>query len=154
MPHRPGAAYHRGRREAGSVLGDDLLGAILAPPPAVREAEAWIYYDRAWLVSTTCSPSSSRALVLNLGEQGHGLGKALIKDALLRAVRAGQEVGVRAVLIHAESEEARAFYVHLAEFEPAPTDPLHLFLLSRFSPSKRSLSAKSCPPCHTAARSS
>lgn len=70
-------------------------------------------------------------LGVDLGEQGKGLGKALVKDALQRAAAAGHEVGVRAVLIHAESEEAREFYLHLAEFEPSPTDPLHLFLLMK-----------------------
>jgi GNAT superfamily N-acetyltransferase len=70
-------------------------------------------------------------LGVDLEEQGHGLGKALVKDALHRAAVAGHEIGVRAMLIHAESEQARDFYLHLAEFEPAPTDPLHLFLLMK-----------------------
>lgn len=34
------------------------------------------------------------------------------------------------VLVHAENESARGFYPHLIpEFEPSPTDPLHLVLL-------------------------
>lgn len=70
-------------------------------------------------------------LGVDLAEQGHGLGKALVKDALQRAAAAGHEIGVRAVLVHAESEQARDFYTHLAEFEPSPTDPLHLFLLMK-----------------------
>lgn len=37
----------------------------------------------------------------------------------------------RALLIQAESEAARAFSLWLAEFEPAPTGALHLFLLMR-----------------------
>jgi GNAT superfamily N-acetyltransferase len=61
--------------------------------------------------------------------QGKGLGAALVRDALLRVDQAADVIGVRALLIHAESERARAFYQHLAEFEPSPTDPLHLFLL-------------------------
>lgn len=70
-------------------------------------------------------------LGVDVTEQGRGLGTSLLKDALLRVVRAGDEIGVRALLIHAESEAARAFYLRLAEFEPAPTDPLHLFLLMK-----------------------
>ena len=38
-------------------------------------------------------------------------------------------IGGRALLIHAEDEEARSWYCHQAEFEPSPTDPLHLLLL-------------------------
>jgi GNAT superfamily N-acetyltransferase len=70
-------------------------------------------------------------LGVDLAEQGHRLGRALVKDALQRAAAAGHEIGVRALLIHAESGEARDFYLHLAEFEPSPTDPLHLFLLMK-----------------------
>jgi GNAT superfamily N-acetyltransferase len=68
-------------------------------------------------------------LGVDLSVQGHGLGAALVKDAMLRAHQAAETVGARALFIHAESETARAFYVHLAEFEPSPTDPLHLMLL-------------------------
>ena len=33
---------------------------------------------------------------------------------------------------HAESPEAREFYLHLVpEFEPSPTDPLHVVLLMK-----------------------
>lgn len=70
-------------------------------------------------------------LGVDLAEQGRGLGTALVKDALQRVASAGHQIGVRALLIHAESDEARRFYVHLAEFEPSPTDPLHLFLLMK-----------------------
>lgn len=70
-------------------------------------------------------------LGVDLGEQGHALGTALVKDVLQRVASAGQEIGVRALLVHAESEQARAFYLHLAEFDPSPTDPMHLFLLMK-----------------------
>ena len=61
--------------------------------------------------------------------QGQGLGTALVKDAMLRAHQASVTIGARALLIHAESERARDFYLHLAEFDASPTDPLHLMLL-------------------------
>lgn len=68
-------------------------------------------------------------LGVDVGFQGHGLGAMLVKDAMLRALQAAHTVGARAILVHAESTSARAFYLHLAEFEPSPTDPLHLVLL-------------------------
>lgn len=61
--------------------------------------------------------------------QGHGLGRALLKDALQRVLNVSDQVGVRAILIHALDDSARAFYMSFAEFEPSPTDPLHLQLL-------------------------
>lgn len=45
-----------------------------------------------------------------------------------RAVQAADLIGVRAMLVHALHDEARAFYAYF-EFEPSPTDPLHLLLL-------------------------
>ena len=67
-------------------------------------------------------------LGVDLGAQGRGLGIALVKDAMIRAHQAAETVGARALLVHAESAAARDFYIHVAEFEPSPTDPLHLIL--------------------------
>jgi GNAT superfamily N-acetyltransferase len=61
--------------------------------------------------------------------QGMRLGQALLKDALNRILNVSDQVGVRAVLIHCLDEPARAFYMNFAEFEPSPTDPMHLQLL-------------------------
>ena len=68
-------------------------------------------------------------LGVDRSEQGRGLGRALVKDALLRVAAAAETIAARALLVHCESEEARAFYLRLAEFEASPTDPLHLYLL-------------------------
>ena len=62
--------------------------------------------------------------------QGRGLGKALVKDALLRTAAASDIAGIRDLLVHARDDEARAWYEAL-EFEPSPTDPCHLFLLMK-----------------------
>jgi GNAT superfamily N-acetyltransferase len=70
-------------------------------------------------------------LGVDVHAQGHGLGAALVKDAMLRAHQAAGTIGARALLIHAESATARQFYLHLAEFESSPTDPLHLVLLMK-----------------------
>ena len=70
-------------------------------------------------------------LGIDVRAQGLGLGAALVRDALLRVTAAADVIGVRALLIHAESDRARAFYEHLGEFEPSPTDPLHLVLLMK-----------------------
>ncbi len=69
-------------------------------------------------------------LAVDRREQGKGLGAALLKDALIRTARAADEVGARAVLVHAKDDDARAFYERF-DFEPSPTDPLHLFLLMK-----------------------
>lgn len=61
-------------------------------------------------------------------QQGKGLGKALLFDALSRVEEAAGIVGVRAVLVHAIDDAARRFYLHF-EFEPSPVDPFQLLLL-------------------------
>lgn len=68
-------------------------------------------------------------LGVDLSEQGRGLGRALVVDAFRRIDRIAGEVGVRAVLIHAEDADARDFYLRLARFEPSPVDDLQLLLL-------------------------
>ena len=67
-------------------------------------------------------------LAVDRSEHNRGLGRGLLADAIRRAVRASEDVGWRALLIHARDEEARAFYLHQAEFVPSGSDPLHLFL--------------------------
>ena len=69
-------------------------------------------------------------LAVDRTEQGRGLGKALVRDALLRTAEAADIAGIRALLVHAKDDEAQAWYEAL-EFEPSPTDPRHLFLLMK-----------------------
>lgn len=69
-------------------------------------------------------------LGVNRADQRNGLGSALVKDAFLQVASFADRVGVRALLIHAETPEAAAFYTRLdAGFEPSASDPLHLLLL-------------------------
>ena len=67
-------------------------------------------------------------LAVDQSQQGKGLGKALLFDALSRIEEAADIVGVRAVLVHAIDEAARHFYLHF-EFEESPVDPYQLLLL-------------------------
>ena len=60
--------------------------------------------------------------------QGQGVGKALLKDAMLRTLQAADIAGIRAFAVHAKDEEARRFYLKF-DFIPSPSDPMHLFVL-------------------------
>lgn len=57
--------------------------------------------------------------------QGRGLGRALFQDAVERIVHAADSIGVRGMVVHALSEEARAFYLALG-LDPSPLDPMTL----------------------------
>ena len=60
--------------------------------------------------------------------QGRGIGKGLLKDAMLRTLQAADIAGIRALAVHAKDERAWAFYRHF-DFIESPADPLHLFVL-------------------------
>ena len=76
------------------------------------------------------------ALLARLGVSQHherrGLGTALLQDVIARTAAVGRKIGCRGLLVHAENPQARDFYRHLIpEFEPSPTDELHLVLLMK-----------------------
>ncbi len=67
-------------------------------------------------------------LAVDQHHQGKGLGRALLKDALLRTAQAAEIAGIRALLVHAKEAKAQDWYRSF-DFEPSPTDAYHLFLL-------------------------
>jgi GNAT superfamily N-acetyltransferase len=67
-------------------------------------------------------------LAVDKEHQRKSLGKALLKDALLRTAQAADIAGIRSLLVHAKDDVARRWYESW-EFEPSPTDPYHLFLM-------------------------
>lgn len=69
-------------------------------------------------------------LAVDRSAQGRGLGRALVRDAGLRLLHAAEILGIRAVLVHALSDDARAFYVALG-FTPSPLDPMTLMVTLR-----------------------
>lgn len=66
-------------------------------------------------------------LAVDLTEKGKGLGGLLMQDAFLRSIQASEIAGLRAVMVRAKDDAARAFYEKLG-FQPAETDQLNLFL--------------------------
>ncbi|MDT3680091.1 MAG: GNAT family N-acetyltransferase [Burkholderiaceae bacterium] len=64
-------------------------------------------------------------LAVARNHQGRGLGRALFQDAASRVVHAADAIGVRGMIVHALSEEAKDFYLRLG-LEPSPLDPLTL----------------------------
>lgn len=64
-------------------------------------------------------------LAIDRSLQGRGIGRALVRDALLRVAQASEAIGIHSVLVHALSEQARAFYLAVG-FEASPLDPMTL----------------------------
>ncbi len=59
--------------------------------------------------------------------QGKGIGRALLRDAILRTLKASEIAGIRAILVHAISEDAKQFYEKCG-FNASPVDPMTLMV--------------------------
>lgn len=59
--------------------------------------------------------------------QGQGIGRALFRDAAQRVTHAADAIGIRGIVVHAISEQAKKFYIALG-FEPSPTEPMTLMV--------------------------
>jgi GNAT superfamily N-acetyltransferase len=96
---------------AGQVMYDDAplrltKGLARHPVPVILLARLAV--DRRW--------------------HNQGVGKALLKDAMLRTLQAADIAGIRALAVHAKDDAAKRFYEHF-DFMPSPSDPMHLFVL-------------------------
>ncbi|TIN81507.1 MAG: GNAT family N-acetyltransferase [Mesorhizobium sp.] len=67
-------------------------------------------------------------LAVSLNWQGKGVGRGMLRDAILRSLQAADIAGIRAVTVHAKDHNARAIYERYG-FIQSPTDPLHLYVL-------------------------
>jgi GNAT superfamily N-acetyltransferase len=66
-------------------------------------------------------------LAVDANWQGRGIGVALLQDAVVRVAQAAMIVGIRGVLVHAISGEAKAFYERYG-FTASPANPMTLVL--------------------------
>lgn len=133
------------RRHARQSAAMSSTRVLVVTPAASSDVVAYYAWRMAELLPDDAPPRLAKgagrypqpvALLARLGvhrrHEGRGLGAALLTDVLLRFVEVSERIGCRALLVHAESDDARACYLHLVpEFEPSPTDPLHLVLLAK-----------------------
>lgn len=66
-------------------------------------------------------------LAVSRDYQGRGLWRALFQDAARRVLHAADAIGVRGLLVHALSAEAKAFYLGLG-MEASPIDSMTLMV--------------------------
>jgi GNAT superfamily N-acetyltransferase len=94
---------------AGSVLHSTATGKVRRnmPDPAPVLLLARLAVDRDW--------------------HGKGLGADLLSNTVLRAIGAADSIGVRAILVHAISDQAKAFYEKYG-FRPSPVEPMTLMI--------------------------
>lgn len=66
-------------------------------------------------------------LAIDKNYHNKGLGSALLRDAMIRAVSVANEAGVFAILVHALSEQAKRFYLSRG-FVESPLQPMTLMM--------------------------
>jgi GNAT superfamily N-acetyltransferase len=66
-------------------------------------------------------------LAVHSGWVGKGIGRGLLKDAVLRSVNVSKEIGARALLCHAISQNAKRFYQYFG-FVESPIDEMMMML--------------------------
>ena len=69
-------------------------------------------------------------LAVDRAYQGRGLGRGMFRDAARRVAQAADSIGIRGIIVHAISEEARRFYITLG-FDPSPADAVTLMVTLR-----------------------
>ncbi|MBD2487423.1 GNAT family N-acetyltransferase [Aulosira sp. FACHB-615] len=66
-------------------------------------------------------------LAVDSNWQGKGIGRALVLDAVIRTLQAANIAGIRAILVHVMSEEAKQFYERCG-FVASPVAPMTLMI--------------------------
>ena len=66
-------------------------------------------------------------LAVDRSQQGRGLGRALFRDCAMRVANAADTIGIRGIIVHAISEQAKAFYLALG-FDASPKEPMMLMV--------------------------
>lgn len=129
--------YSRHAEAAGSarvfVATDDggrVVGFYALAGGEVRAADATVRLLKGQPGERPVPVIILARLAVDRSHQGRGLGRSLLQDAMLRAATVADSIGVRALVVHAGSDEAREWYLQFG-FEVAPTDPLHLMLLMK-----------------------
>jgi len=127
--------YSRHAEAAGSAFvttedGERVAGFYALAGGEVRAADATARLLKGQPAGRPIPVIVLARLAVDRSHQGHGVGRSLLQDAMLRSAAVAESIGVRAVVVHAMTEEARAWYLRFG-FEVSPTDPLHLILLMK-----------------------
>ena len=67
-------------------------------------------------------------MAVDARHQGYGLGAAILKHFMLKAIEVAKSVGARLLVIRAKDDEARSFYSHYG-FVESPLDPLVMVMV-------------------------
>jgi len=149
-PERLSSTHDTDDFDSGSAQLDDWLRRRALPNEAEGASRTYVVCQRRRVVAFYClangavlqqaAPGRVRRNmpdpipVMVLGRlavdhrfQGRGFGKALLRDAILRTLQGADIAGIRAILVHAKDQRAKAFYERHG-FLASPSDPMTLML--------------------------
>jgi predicted N-acetyltransferase YhbS len=66
-------------------------------------------------------------LAVDQAWQGQRIGRGMLRDAIQRIAQAAEIAGIRAILVHAKSDEAKVYYEKCG-FHSSPMDPMTLMI--------------------------
>jgi len=151
QPPEPLADYHDiGTFASGQVSLDDWLRLRARPNQANGATRTYVACDGRRVVSyyalasgavgVASAPGRFRRnmpdpipvvvlarLAVDEGWHRKGIGRALFRDAAQRVSQAASSIGIRGIVAHALSEEAKQFYLTLG-FHPSPMEPMLLLV--------------------------
>ena len=105
----------------------DVVGYYTLVASQVEQSDATSDVQRGTSLHFPIPVCLIARLAVDRSEQGGGLGRSLLLDALRRTEHASRSVAMRAVLVHALDATAAAFYER-SGFKPASADPLTLMV--------------------------
>jgi GNAT superfamily N-acetyltransferase len=123
-----------GSRSYVACAGQEIVGYYCLATGAVSHAEATGRVRRN--MPDPIPVMVLGRLAVDFRWQGRGIGRALLRDAILRTVQAADIAGIRALLVHAKSPEAKKFY-EACGFGASPVAPMTLMIT--IADAKRSL---------------
>ncbi|MEI8714209.1 GNAT family N-acetyltransferase [Mesorhizobium sp. ISC11] len=105
--------------------GNRVIGYYAVASGAVKMAEASSRFRRN--MPDPIPVAVLGRLAVDQAYHGRGIGRALVRDAGLRILQAAEILGIKGIVVHAISDDARAFYITIG-FEPSPVEPLTLMV--------------------------
>jgi ribosomal protein S18 acetylase RimI-like enzyme len=115
-----------GARTYVTLLGAQVVGYYALAAASIQHAD--VTHRVAHGMPRPVPAVLLARLAIDQKEQHRGLGSHLVRDAITRTVEAAEIVGIRILLVHADTDALCGFYQGL-DFERSPTNPMHLMLL-------------------------
>ena len=149
-PEKLNSLHHIDTFDSGNSQLDEWLKGRVMKNESAGASRTYVLCDRQAVIAYYCLANGAIAQTAATGKvgrnmpepipvmvigrlacdrnwQGCDIGRALLRDAILRTLQAAEIAGIRAILVHAISEDAKQFYQKCG-FTVSPIDPMTLMV--------------------------